>query len=625
MKEKKTARTKRNQQKVQKAIQPARQHLDAWILAILVVVAFLAFARTIPYAFVYDDEYQILRNPWIRDWSNLGRIFTTDVWQFRNNTAGSSNYYRPIHMLLHMVGFTLSGFNPSAFHLINIALHCFSTLLVALIGFRLTSNRELSLASGLIFALHPIHAESVSWIAAVPDLACAVFYFGALYFYLRDMQEPSRHRHIALSMLLFWGALLSKEMAFTFPIVASWADFSLNRRLRWSRYAMIASIFGIYSVQRINALGRFFVQQLSLELDPVSQILTRVDFLARYLRKAFVPYDISAFHVFQPTTSVLSGNFILALLTLGMLGCCAWYLRERKAAVFLFGFSLISLAPILNISGIGENVFADRYLYIPTLASCLLIPMIAHRIWAARPSSWRWQGEYAGIAALSALMVLFGVMLWNTIFMWKDVPTLYSETMKRSPTAVLINNSLARYYISINQLDKAEELFRKSLTLWDKNYIKYSLNLTSAYSGLGGIYFKRRNMQQAEYYFNKAREINPDTLDALQNLGSIYLAMGDLPKALEVDKRALDINPRNEVSWNNLSVYYLTTKQYDQAIECARKALEIFPELCEPYLVLTRAYVRKGMIPEARSAYEAARRIDPSKANLVAAELSPWH
>ena len=146
------------------------------------------------------------RNPWIRDWSRVGEIFTTNVWEF-SNPHTQSNYYRPIHMLLHMLSYAISGLEPHGYHLINILLHSLCTVWVVLIGYLLTGNKFVSYSGGLIFALHPIHAESVSWIAAVPDPSCAFFYFGALYFYRKDQKDESKRLPLTLTLVFFLFAL----------------------------------------------------------------------------------------------------------------------------------------------------------------------------------------------------------------------------------------------------------------------------------------------------------------------------------------------------------------------------------------------------------------------------------
>jgi hypothetical protein len=472
--------------------------LPLWLLGCLVCVPLLVYARTLTFGFVYDDEFQILRNPWIRDWSHVFRFFNTDVWAFTG--SATTNYYRPMHMLIYAVGHSISGMHPAGYHLLNILLHAGSTLLVALIGYRLTQDRLVGIAGGLIFAVHPIHVESVAWIAGVTDPLCAIFYFGALYLYLKDRPEQgNRFAWIAVAGL-FLCALLAKEMAFTFPIVAAWLDWCLRRKFRWLHYGAMAGVFAFYAWMRQEALQSFFIRQIPLDLDLYRRILNSIVLLAEYVAKMFVPYGISAFHVFEPVMSVVSTKFALGFAVLAIFGVTAWFLRAQRDILFLFGFSVLTVLPVLNLSGIGENIFADRYLYIPSLGACLLIPTLAKMAWHRHPIRVKLPALRLAGVGLSLLVAYFGFMLWNASAMWRDTATLYQETMKRSPGAALIAANFGRYYFYNGDLGKAEEWFLRSLQLYEQSFIKVKNRRAASYMGLGSVYYRRGEVGKARNY-----------------------------------------------------------------------------------------------------------------------------
>lgn len=588
--------------------------------ALLCLVALLVYAHTIPYEFVYDDEVQVLRNPWIRDWSKVGEFFTTDVWAF-SRTDRVTNYYRPFHMIAHAVGYSLSGLEPEGYHLLNILLHAVSTLLVAAIGLQLTKARFVAVAGGMIFALHPIHAESVTWIAGVTDPLCAVFYFGALYLYLRDPGGSRGRRMFAGTLLLFLGALFSKEMAFTFPLVAFWADRCLRRGWRTNRYAMLLGTFGLYGILRVSALGQFAREHYALGLNLYERALTSVVLLAAYVVKLFVPYDISAFHVFHPTKSILDVRFLWSAAALSLFALAAWWQRTNRSALFLFGFSILTLLPLMNISGVGENVFADRYLYLPSLGSCLLITLAIRGLCNLRPRPIEFLGKSACHVLVSPLLVVFGAVLVPTTFMWRDTLTLCTETLKRSPDSGLFTGMLARYHYYRGDYDKAEPLFRKALELFENQAVADPVHVSRAYAGLGGIHFSQGRLEQAREFFQKAYRLAPQDASVLQNLGSVHVALRDYPAAFKFFQAALEANPRDEVIYNNLAALYLNLGQYDRAIQQAQKAVEIYPRFAEAYVNLARAYAASGMTDRARDAYRRAARADPSKRAVVETAL----
>lgn len=579
-----------------------------WLLASIGIVAFFAFAQSLPYQFVYDDEWQVLRNPWIRDWSHLGQFFSTDVWRF-SGIAGISNYYRPLHMVAHAVGYSLTGVKPYGYHLLSILLHCACAMLVALFGVRLTGNKWAGAAGGLIFALHPAHAESVAWIAAVTDPLCAVFCFGALHMHLKDSRKAG-----IFAALLFLGALFSKEMAFTLPIAAVWLDYCLRHKFRWPRYALLAGIFGLYGVLRVNALSAFFVKQIPVALSLPDRFLSSTVLAARYVTKALFPYDLNAFHVFYPTTSIFAPEFMLSALALGLYVAVAWWLRADRKILFLFGFVLLTLLPALNIEGIGENVFADRYLYIPSLGACLLLPLAAQKLWRSRPSWVRVPGRPVAVAALGGLLFAHVLALRNTTFMWQDTPTLYMETMKRSPEATAIAANLAGYYFERGECDESEKWCLKATELYERSFIKLGNKMIPVYTCLAGISLKRSQPAKALEYFQAAYMLNPHDLDTLESIGSTCMMLEKYDKAREFYQAALAIDPHNEPTYNNLAYVDVLTKDYDKAIEYAQKALDIDPRSGDACMSLGDAYAAKGMKTSARQEYLDAEKLNPALA-----------
>jgi len=590
---------------------------EVWVLFLICLVAFLAYVRTLSFDFVYDDEYQVLRNPWIHDWSKVGKFFTTDVWAFARSGV-TANYYRPFHMIAHAVGYSLSGLRPEGYHLINIMLHVFSTLLVAWIALRLTKNKSVAILGSLIFALHPIHTESVTWIAAVPDPLCAVFYLGALYLYIGDIEGRRSPWAIAGYLILFLCAMFSKEMAASFLVVALWADWCLLRKLRWNRYALILGIFGIYLMLRISALGEFIPKSRSFSMSYLDQALGALVLLASYVVKLFVPFGIKPFHFFHPVSSILDVRLFGSIAALAIFAFLAWWQRKNRPALFLFGFALLSLIPLMSISrGGGEFIFADRYLYLPSMASCLLIPILVQNVWKLRPAAIPSLGKYAAYVFISPLLLVFGGMTIYLSSMWRDSPTLYTESLKREPDSITAANHLAQYYFNKKDYKRAEPLFRRVIELIKSMKDPNTRSLSSAYIGLGGIQFYQNHMDRAKEYFEEAYKLTPNAQAVLTNLGSIYMSLGDYAAATRFLESSLQANPRNEVIYNNLAVMYLELGQYEKALSSSQKAVQIFPRFGRAYIAMAKAYAALGMVDKASEAYKTAMEVDPIQKPLA--------
>jgi protein O-mannosyl-transferase len=615
----KASRQKRERSQPAPEVKDTHQRFDWWLAAALCLVAFLAYAQTLSFDFVYDDDIQVLRNPWIRDLSQVGNFFFTDVWRFSTEIGG--NYYRPFHMLAHAIGYALSGLNPLGFHLINILLHCGNTLLLAFIGYRLAHDRLVSAAGALLFALHPVHAESVAWIAGITDPLCAVFYFGALFLYLnRDPLKSGKAG--VLGSLLFLGALFSKEMAFTLPFIVLWSDICLGRKLRWKQYALMIAMFGIYSAFRVHALSQFQVSQMPFKWDFYERFLSSVVLIGQYITKAFIPFDIVAFHVFRPTMTLLDPRFFLNSLSLFVFAFGAWQFRRDRRILFLFGFIPVALLPVLNINGIAANVFADRYLYIPSLGSCLMIPMIAQSIWKWRPERFRVSGTKLAAGFLGGLSLVFAFMLWRTSSIWRDNLTLYSETLKRSPDAAPMSGNLARYYFEKGQIKEAKYWLSRTLDIWERSFIKNPGELLDNYVRLSAIDIQEGKLDNALQSLEKAYQIDPKHAPVSQNLGIVFLMMKDYAKARKWFETSLAINPRNEIGYNNLAYISLQEQKPDQVIEYALKALEIFPKYGDAYLNLARGYAAKGLSEQASEAYRNAKLNNPLLQSVIDQELA---
>jgi protein O-mannosyl-transferase len=602
---------------------PSSPKLGVWALALLCLVSLLIFIHTISFEFVFDDQTQILHNPWIRDWSKVGNFFTTDVWAF-SRTDEASNYYRPLHMFAHAVGYSLSELKPAGYHLINILLHILSTLLVAGIGVQLTRDKSIAVAAGLLFALHPVHAESVAWIAAITDPLCAVFFFGALYLYLKEDAPQANWRIQASILLLFMGALLSKEMAFVFPLLALWADWSLKRGFWWKRYALLFGGFAIYGFMRWSALGQFNRPNNIFDLSFYERLLSSVVLFAAYVVKLFVPFDIGAYHLFHPTRHPGDIRFLCSVAALMLVAILAWCQRKNRIVLFLWGSAFLMLLPLMNLSGIGnDTVSADRYLYIPSMASCILIPMFVQRAWQIRRQNVSsFLTKHALWISLIPLFLVFGFMAVHTSLLWRDDPTLYGKTLEREPEHRIFTILLGEHYVNKGDYVKAEELFRKLVKLCENNPAEKKIRLSQAYTALGGVQFHQKRYDEAKANYEKAYNLNPKEAIVLQNLGTLNLKQGNIPDAFKYFQAALAANPRNELAYSNLATLYIDLKQYDQAIRHAQKAIEIFPASWQAHIIMARAYKGLGMKDRSRAEYQRTSELEPGQKAAIDEELS---
>src|SRR6266567_7337417 len=344
----------------------------------LSVLAFLPYANTLLNSFVYDDYFQVVENPYVHSFRYLGKIFGTTVWSFQG-AQGVTNYYRPLMSFGYLLFYQIAGAVPFSFHLANIALNVVVVLLVFSVLRRLSGERVGLIAAGL-FALHPLHTESVAWVAGVTDLELAVFYLLTFLLYLR-LPEPEKGYGWRAAMCgSFVLALLSKEQAMTLPVLVTVFEhfYRLDRaettlREKVSRYGPLWSVAALYLIVRGLLLGGVASVVSRPGLSWYEVALSGISLLGGYLWKLVWPAHLSAYYVFHKSSHLTDRNVLLGLAALAVCGILFVILWRR---VHLLSFALIlfflPLGPVLNPKWMPASVFAERYLYLPSIGFCWL-------------------------------------------------------------------------------------------------------------------------------------------------------------------------------------------------------------------------------------------------------------
>ena len=440
---------------------------------------------TLPYlnilfnGFVYDDDTQVMENPYIRSFQYLKEIFTTNVWSFTGVTV--SNYYRPMMTLGYLVCYKLFGMRAYGFHLVSLLLHVLVVCLVFVLTERLTGDRVWAFVAGALFALHPVHTESVAWIAAVTDLELTFFYLLTFGFFLAVARPGGRRSepHAGRHGVTFLLALLSKEQAMTLPALATvYEHFYREDRSETStpqklaRYGLLWLVGVAYVLFRIHFLGALAPEEKLRQVTPQQIVLSAIALVGQYVWKLLWPVRLCAFYVFHPSTSpfdlrVLAG--LLVLLALAALFFVCWRSRERNVRFASFGilWFFATLAPVLNAHWVGYNVFTERYLYLPSVGVAWLVGLGASKLWsraAPRPAQRR-----ALVLAGVAVGGLFAARIVIRNRDWNNDIVLYTRTLELSPDADIILNALASVYWCEGAMDKAESVWKRALAVNPNN------------------------------------------------------------------------------------------------------------------------------------------------------------
>jgi tetratricopeptide (TPR) repeat protein len=584
---------------------------------ILTVAALLACA-TIPYlnilfnGFVYDDDYQVVQNPYVQSFQHLKEIFTASVSSFLGPVV--SNYYRPMMTLGYLVCCKIFGLRPYGFHLVSLLLHAMVVCLVFALTKRLTGDRGWAFVAGAWFALHPIHSESVAWIAAVTDLELTFFYLITFWLFLALARPAGRSsaRLLAVMGATFILALLSKEPAMTLPVLATVyehfyredrSETSTSQKL--ARYGVLWFLAAIYMLFRAHFLGGLAPEKNSSHVTLWQILLSAIALVGQYVWKLVWPVRLCVYYVFHSSTNpldlrVLAG--LAVLLALAALCLVCWRSRERniRFAPFAILWFSATLAPVLNAHWVGLNVFAERYLYLPSVGVAWLVGLCATKLWfhaGARPAQRR---------ALALVGVTVGMLYAARIVIrdrdWNNEIVLYTRTLKLEPSPAIYIN-LGSALEEQGRVDEAMAQYSEALRLQPSH--------PQAHNVLGLALAGQGRLDEAMAQYSEALRIKPDFAAAHYNLGRALQRQGRINEAMAQYSEALRLQPSHPQAHNVLGLALAGQGRLDEAMAQYSEALRIKPDFAAAHYNLGRALERQGRINEAIVQYSEALRFDP--------------
>lgn len=583
---------------------------DVTLLILLLLCAVLPYANTLFNSFVYDDNTQVLHNPYIQNFRHLREIFTTTVWSYVG-AQGVTNYYRPLMTFGYLICYQLFGPLAFGFHLASVALHAASVCALFLVTGRLFEDRRVAFVAAGLFALHPVHTESVAWVAAVTDLQLTFFYLLTFGCYLRVARPGGgRSGRAQLAMVLsFILTMLAKEQALTLPLVATIyehfcrADHAKTTwREKLARYLLLWMLAVAYLLFRIRFFGALApVLQIS-DLTWYQTFLSAVTLAGQYAWKLLWPVNLCAFYVFRRSTTLLDPRVLAglgALLLAALIFVALW--RRARMASFGLIWMLVTLLPVLNPRWLAANVFAERYLYLPSVGFCWLVAWGWVYLWDSaitqRPV-WR----KALLAALSVVAVLCVLRVVTRNRDWHDDVTLYAKTLAVSPTAYHIRNNLGTVYWKQGRAEAAEREWQEALRLAPRSAIIMN-NLGLALAG-------QKRYPEAVEYLQRAMRLKPNYTDPHLNLGTAYAEMGRLADAELQFRAAVALAPLNAEARYRLGKLYLEAGRRGEAEEQFQRAVEIEPNQ-KAYAGLGDLYWGRGEGSRAERVFRAAAVLDP--------------
>jgi Tfp pilus assembly protein PilF len=558
---------------------------ERWISPILFLVSVTSYANTLLNGFVYDDELQILANPYVKSWHYLPQIFTTTVWSFIG-AAGDSNYYRPLMTFTYLLLWKAFGDLPFGYHLFNILLNALVVVAVYSAGNQLFKSRSLALVAALLFALHPVHTETVNWIAAVPDLEATLLFVAAFLIYIRrPILDPKSHVAV---VACYGAAMMAKEPALLLaPLLVYYEHFVREGhqqtpfRAKIRQYAPVCLVGLGYLVSRSLLFGKLAPVVQHPQVTWHQAIYSAFALIASYTRLLFWPARLSAFHTFHASESLWEPAVLAGIaIVFGCLLFLVYFYKKQPQLAFCVVWIGLTLGPVLNVRWMAANVLTERYLYLPSVAFCWLAGRIAERAWDLRLETQR------GRALLRAILCSTGIVLvalgatrvWARSRIWHDDMALYSRTLETDPDS---------YVMHMN---------------------------------MGVSYFAMRNFTAAEKELRRALELKPDSANVLNALGCVYIEEGRPKEASKTFQSAIASKPRWSDSHFNYGRLLKKIGQNDAALAEFQTAVETGPLNGTARLYLAQELAERGQDSEAEAEYRRSIQLSPSltaRRNLV--------
>ncbi len=592
------------------------------------LLAVLVYLPALHDSFVnWDDPYYVYHNQAIR---HLGLPLLR--WALVDFHAGN---WHPLTWLSHAGDYALWGLNSAGHHLTSILLHGINSLLTVLLACRLlavaaagqpdanhaagpTTNRFTLVAAGVtgvLFAVHPLHVESVVWISERKDLLCALFFLLSLLAYLaaapvegEEAFSPVRRRYRRLSLFLFVLALASKPMAVSLPLVLLLLDYYPRRRLSGWPAVLVAlrEKWPFFLLGGGGVLVTLAAQRESLALNyrvPLGhRLLLACQSLIVYLGKLLLPVNLVPFYPYPQTITLLGWRYLLPVAAVAAITCyfLAWA-RRRPVWLALWGYYLLTLAPVLGIVQAGFQAMADRYAYLPSMGPFLGVGLgcawLDRRL-GGRPGRRAIVRLLAGLAGVAVILTL----AWATVRQtgrWRNSLTLWNYVIDREPGRVPV-----AYF---NRGEAHAEAGDLQAALADYDWaIRLLPGYAEAYRNRGLVLGRKGDYQGAIADYRRALDLRPDDAEVLMARAVACDRLGRFTSAMSDYSRAIALAPKLYQAYNNRALLYVRQGRLELALSDFSQAIALRPDSGSYRANRGRCYLSLGKTGKAAADFRAA-------------------
>jgi tetratricopeptide (TPR) repeat protein len=613
---------------------------------ILSILPVITYCNTLNNDFVFDDLALIQGSktlPALKDVTSIISVLT------------QKNAYRPVRTLSYAIDYHFSGINPLSYHISNISYHIITTLLVYLVTLSILSNRVTAFITALLFAVHPVHTDSVTYLAGRRDILCVLFYLMGFYFFL-TYRKTGRVLLVPLTMVTYLLSVGSKEMGVTLPVIFFIYDmvnnFPQERKESWFH----ALKKGARALKRVVKEHKYFYSSFLAGAltftyykvfisSPSHQegyygdsmwvtFLTVAKIIVHYMKLLIFPVKLLAdysYDAFPLASSLLEGPVLSSLILIVIiLFVLVKLLIINKWLAFGGIWFFITLLPVCHIIPHHE-LLAEHYLYLPSYGFCLIAALLFTTLLDKKRYS------FLIIPSLLLIIILFSLRTIDRNRDWKDGMALWSKTVKTVPRCARAQNNLGFRYLEKKKYDEAMKHFAAAIAIkpayaepynnrgiaykeqgfYDRAISSFTKAITlkkgyyDAQYNLANTFENKGQYDRSIWLYSQLLKKKPRSAQIHSNLGIVYQKQARLELAEEQFSRALKLDPANIEARNNLGVYYNSKGLYDKAIAEFKQILIINPDNAAVYSNLGTAFSNKGMHDSAIDALKEALRIKP--------------
>jgi tetratricopeptide (TPR) repeat protein len=590
----------------------ASRWLILGVCIFLIAITWLVFGQTLSHEFVnFDDHVYVYENPVVTGGITLPGI----IWAFAHTHARN---WHPLTTISHMLDCQLFGLNAGGHHFTNVVLHIIAVVLLFLLLRQMTGGPSRtgsvwpSAFVAALFAIHPLHVESVAWISERKDVLSGVFFMLTLAAYVRYARQPSAARYIMMTILFACG-LMSKPMLVTLPFVLLLLDFwplgrgqgmkgrgqradrrgqraegrgeRLEVRREKSEVSGQWSVVGGLVVEKIpllalsaaSCLATLLVQRQaagSIDQLPFAwRVNNAIVTCVAYIWQMLWPVKLAVFYP-HPDNRLLLWQVFLALALLIAITVAVIALRQKRPYLITgWLWYLGMLVPVIGLVQVGEQARADRYTYLPQVGLYLALTWTIVDLSA----SWRRRREILSVAAATLIAALTWCA-WIQASYWKNSETLWTHTLAVTTDNDVAHNNLGFIFLQRGELDEAISHFQTALNIRANSpQTHYNLGSALVHNNLGTALVRKKLVDEAIMHYEKAVELRPDYADGHYNLGSALLQEGRIDEAIAHWQKTVSIQPNDAEAHTTLGDALLRKGEIGQAIAQYQAALEIAP------------------------------------------------